>query len=263
MSEEPTKLETYSLLDNCKKGTQKYILAEIFTEKKGEWITKREVEKQLVLRWSLRDIDDEIKFTKNYMISRATYVPGDIQRDLRLFYNTFKKYGLIKIEKDKLLNIELSYKWNPITIDKIEDIIHPEARNILKTKDDINRFLKTKNYKCEICGACKSDNETLRLAVDHWRAHSNYNIDDPKIAVLLCEKCNNIHHNFDASKIALKYKNNILIIKNWIKKENEIRNNGYMPNEDDIKTQRQNIQSITDYYKTLHPLPDNFWEGLF
>lgn len=263
MSDKSTKLETYSLLDNCKKGTQKYILAEIFTEKKGEWITKREVEKQLVLRWSLRDIDDETKFTKKYMISRATYVPGDIQRDLRLFYDTFNKYGLKKKEKNKLLNIELSYMWNPITIDKIEDIIHPEARNILKTEDDINRFLKTKNYKCEICGACKSDNETLRMAVDHWRAHSIYNIDDHKIAVLLCEKCNNIHHNHDASKIALKYKDNMSIIKKWIKKEKEIRSYGFLPNDNDMKTQIKVKQSITDHYKTLNPLGDNFWEDLF
>ena len=133
-----------------------------------------------------------------------------------------------------------------------------------KTDSEIDTFFKEKKNKCEMCGTCKTDNEILRMAIDHWRAYSTYNIDDPKIAVLLCEKCNNIHHNYDASKIALKYKYNILIVKNWIKKENEIRNNGYMPNEDDIKTQRQNIQSLTDYYKEIDlSIPNDFWEGLF
>ena len=263
MSDEATKLETYSLLDNCKKGTQKYILAEIFTEKKDEWITKREVEKQLVFRWSLRDIDVDTKFTKNEIISRALYVPGDIQRDLRLFFEKFNKYGLKKIEKNKLTNIELSYKWEPITRDKLENIIHPEARNIFKKDSEINEFLDSKNHTCEMCGACKSDNETLRMAVDHWRAHSIYNIDDTKIAVLLCEPCNNIHHNLDASKIALKKKDNIKIVNNWIKKEKEIRSYGFLPNSSDIQTQKEIKQIIDEYYKTLNPLTDDFWEGLF
>jgi len=263
MFKKPTKLKTYSLLDNCKKGTQKYILAQIFTENQNKCITKREVEKQLVLRWSLRHIDDDTKFTKNEMISRATYVPGDIQRDLRLFYDKFNKYGLKKIEKNKSSNIELSYIWNPINIDKLENIIHPEARNIFKKDSEINTFLDSRNHTCEICGACKSDNETLRLAIDHWRAHSTYNIDNAKIAVLLCEKCNNIHHNHDASKIAVKYKDNISFIKKWVKKEKEIRSYGYMPNENDIKAQKENKQIIVEYYETYTPLPNDFWEGLF
>ena len=263
MSEEPTKLETYSLLNNCKKGKQKYILAQIFTENQNKLITKRDVEKQLVLRWSLKDIDDNTKFTKNEMISRATYVPGDIQRNLRLFHDKFNKYGLKKIEKNKSSNIELSYIWDPINIDKLENIIHPESRNIFKKDIEINTFLDSRNHTCEICGACKSDNETLRLAIDHWRAHSTYNIDNPKIAVLLCEKCNNIHHNRDASKIAVKYKDNISFIKKWVKKEKEIRSYGYMPNDNDIKAQKENKQIIVEYYETYSPLPDDFWEGLF
>jgi len=257
-------MEQYSLLDNCKKGTQKYILAEIFTENKHKPITKREVEKQLVLRWCFRDVNGDIKLTKDEMICKATNVPGDIQRDLRLFYNTFNKYGLKKIEKNKSSNSKLSYIWDPITVDKLKHIIHPEARNIFKNRGDIDKFLDSRNYTCEICCACISDNKTLRLAIDHWRAHSTYNIDNPNIAVLLCEKCNNIHHNQDASKIAVKHKDNISYIKNWVKKEKEIRSAGYMPNDNDIKIQKQHIKFIIDYYDQIDiPLSDNFWEGLF
>lgn len=242
MSSEQTNSQTkglYNLLDNCKKDTQIYILAQIFTENQNKVITKREIEKQLALRWSLRDIDDDAKLTKDEIISKARNVPGDIQRNLRLFYNKFSKYGLEKIEKKKSSNKELSYIWKPINMDKVENIIHPEARNIFKNNSDINKFLDSKNHTCEICGACKSDNNTLRLAIDHWRAYSIYNIDNPNIAVLLCEKCNNIHHNHDASKIIVKYKENISIIKKWVKKEKEIRSTGYMPNDNDIEIQKK------------------------
>jgi hypothetical protein len=263
MFDEPTRPETYSLLDNCKKETQTYILAQIFTENQNKRITKREVEKQLVLRCSLRDIDDNTKITKNEMISRATYVPGDIQRNLRSFYKKFNKYGLKKIEKNKSSNIELSYIWEPINMYKLENIIHPEARNIFKKDSEIDKFLDIRNHTCEMCVASKSDNKTLRLAIDHWRAHSTYNIDNTKIAVLLCERCNNIHHNHDASKIAVKFKDNLQIVKNWVKIENRIRGYGFMPNDVDTKTQKKTIETITEHYKELNPIDKDFWEGLF
>ena len=253
----------YSLVDNCNKGTQKYILAQIFTKNKNKCISKREIEKLYSLEWSLRDISPEKKYTKEEFINMAKEIPGDVQRNLRLFYEKFNKYGLKKIEKNKSENSKISYIWEPITMDKLEDIIYPEARNIFKTKSEKKHFLVIRNYTCEICGACKSDNETLRLAIDHWRAHSTYNIDSPKIAVLLCEKCNNIHHNYDASKIALNYKDNLKIVKNWLKKEKEIRSNGFLPNDDDIKTQKENKQIIVEYYKDLNPIDEDFWDGLF
>lgn len=253
----------FNLLENCKKKTQKYILAEIFTKNQEKWITKREVEKQMVLNWCLREIDDNTKLTKNEIIDSATYVPGDIQRDLRLFFEKFEKYGMEKKEKDKSSNTELSYKWTPISMHRLKTLVHPEARNIFKTDADINKFLTSKKHKCEMCGACKSDNQTLRLAVDHWRAHSKYNIDNSDIAVLLCEQCNNIHHNYDASKIAVKYKDNISIVKNWVKKEKDIRSYGFMPNKDDIEIQRINKQIIDEHHKELNPLHENFWENLF
>ena len=90
-----------------------------------------------------------------------------------------------------------------------------------------------------MCGTSAKDNECLRLVVDHWRAHSIYNIDSENIAVLLCEKCNNIHHNKDASQIALKYKSDMRIVTNWRNKELEIRSKGYMPNNADPSSTRK------------------------
>lgn len=252
----------FNILAHCKPGTQKYILAQIFSENRNEWITKREVEKQMVLRWALRNIDIKKYDSVNSLINDADSVPGDIQRDLRLFYDKFKNYGLIKRDKNKEAKIELSYKWSPIDNTELKNIVHPAARNILKTDEEIESFYRVKNYTCEICSANKKLDSSIRLAVDHWRAHSVYNIDNIDIAVLLCEKCNNIHHNYDAVKIALKYKNNLNIVKRWIQKETEIRNKGFLPNDDDLKTQKEVINKIIDHYKELNPIVDEFWENL-
>lgn len=261
--------QKFNLIDEIREGTQDYTIAEIFTENRNKPISKGNLETLFALRWAFRGVSPEKKCTIKEVINAAQYIPGvqyipgDVQRIVRLFYNKFNKYGLEKIEKSESSDGEIYYKWNPIDVDELKDIIHPEARNIFKTESEIETFYNSKEYKCEMCGKCKRDCKTLRMAVDHWRAHSTYNIDSPKIAVLMCEKCNNIHHNFDASKIAKKHKDNLQIVKNWVKKEKEIRSAGFPPNEDDLKTQLDVKEIITKHYKTLNPLTDDFWEGLF
>ena len=251
-----------SLTEMIKPKTQKYILGEIFEKNKYRWLTKREVEKQLAYRWSFKDINDDISNinTIDELIEKANLVPGDLQRNIRLFYEKFRKYGLEKKEKD--LNCDISYKWNPIDKCMTDNIDYPAARNIFKTQANIDIFCRSKNNKCEMCGTDKNNKDTLRMAVDHWRSHSVYNIDDVGIAVLLCESCNNIHHNYDASKIASKYSSNIKIIKNWVKKEKEIRDLGFPPNEIDLQTQTYIINELSEYHKTINPISNDFWEGL-
>jgi len=112
MKVEQEQTTKYNLLEQCRENSQRYIIATIFEENKGNWIKKREIETQYLLLWSLRDIDDNIKLTKKELIERATYVPGDLQRDLRLFHDKFSKYGLEK----KKIEGELVYRWIPIDI---------------------------------------------------------------------------------------------------------------------------------------------------
>tara|TARA_B110001469_G_scaffold49971_1_gene48621 strand:- start:1790 stop:2593 length:804 start_codon:yes stop_codon:yes gene_type:complete len=256
--------EYFILVKNIKPNTQKYILSIIFEKNKRQWLSKRYIEKEYGLRWSLRmlsDIDIKNISSIEELINKARDVPGDLQRNLRTFYDHYSKYGLEK--KEKTRDNELMYKWNPILKSKLEDIVHPVTRNIFKTTEEIEIFKKSKNNECEMCIATPKDCKTLRMAIDHWRAHSIYNIDDKKLAVLLCETCNNIHHNYDASKIPLKYKNDMEIVKKWVKKENEIRSNGFQPNESDRLRQQNIISEINTYYKSLNnPLQDSFWEGL-
>jgi hypothetical protein len=119
----------------------------------------------------------------------------------------------------------------------IKGIVIPD-RNIFKDNVTKQAFLDAHNNQCEICEG------KTRLAVDHWRAYSVYGIDSEKIAVLLCETCNNIHHNYDASRIIKKHKHNIQFIKNWIKIETRIRENGFMPNSTDAVDQNKAIDQV-------------------
>lgn len=259
--------EKFNLVKNTKSNTQLCIIAEIFEENIGKKIAKREIETKYCLIWTLREIDNNIKLNKNELLNKLLnkkiYVPGDIQRQVKTFYKKFHKYGLKKIEKKISNDNEIYYIWEPINMNELEDIIRPAARNLFTSESERNEFIKKKKYKCEMCNANKKDNETLRMAIDHWRAHSVYNIDDKRIAVLMCEKCNNIHHNYDACKIALKYKENTTIIKKWIKKEREIRSYDFEPNEKDLEQQLSIKIKIDEYHKKIDPLSNNFWEGLF
>jgi hypothetical protein len=241
----------------------------------------------------------------------ATYLPGDLQRQVRTFYDKFNKYGLQRIELDKKVkeksiplskeqlqlllaakglstvgkkqelvqrlkadgnqakaeneendqNVEddeedeekqenVTYIWRPISEDEYNWINgQPKVpRNIFATEADRDAFLNKYDKKCEICG------DTNRLAVDHWRAHSVYGIDTSDIAVLLCETCNNIHHNVDASKIMIKKQSDLKCVKNWINIEKRVREKGFMPNPADQLAQNQHIQQVLDYYQSEHQL---------
>lgn len=157
-------------------------------------------------------------------------IPGDVQKQIR---NVAIYKELIKQDPNEK---KIFYVLNDE-----EKKIKP-GRNIFKTQKEKESFVKSKDNKCEICSA-----EDNRMAIDHWRAYSVYNIDDKKIAVLLCETCNNIHHNVDASKILLKKKENLSVIENWISIESRIRKAGFYPNPEDMSSQIKNIKIVIEY----------------
>lgn len=212
-----------SIFINCKKSCKnKLVLSEYFNENKNKWISKNKLENDYVFKY----------------IERYDKIPGDVQRDIRNFYTEFKLYGLEQRGQNKTLE----YKWSPISeeeYNKIKTIVIVR-RNIFKNDKEKNEFKKSKKNCCEICGS------KHRLAIDHWRAYSIYKIDDKEIATLLCEKCNNIHHNFDASRIITKYKDNIRCIRNWKEIEDRISKK-FPPNEQDKKEQEKNIIFIKEY----------------
>ena len=54
----PTADEKVSFKSLFKPNTQTYLLGEIFENNRGKWISKRDIEKQLSLRWSFRHLHD-------------------------------------------------------------------------------------------------------------------------------------------------------------------------------------------------------------
>lgn len=226
--------------------SQKYILATIFHIHKGRPLTKREIEKEYSLRVSMKDIKFPATFENiESLLEKCQQIPGDVQRDLRLFHDKYTRYGLEKSGE----RTNTTYCWNPINKKELEPIC---KRNIF-TLDERENFIKNKHHKCELCGKCdiRSNEEGDVMAIDHWRAHKTYKIDSPNIAVLLCQKCNNIHHDNDASKIALKYKENTSIVDNWLNIEKRICDKGpfYYPNEQDRTEQIKNIETIVNYHQ--------------
>ena len=241
-----------NLIEETQPDSQNRILAKIFQENKGKPLAKRIIERNFVLMYSFQDVEFPITFdTIKEILDKVENIPGDVQRVLRKFYDKFKSKGLLKEGEGP----SITYTWNPILISHDERII---PRNIFRTDEERNAFKKLKNNKCELC-----EKTFERMAIDHWRAFSIYKIDDKLIAVLLCETCNNIHHNHDASVCIVKKKHNLKYIKNWITIESRIRID-FPPNENDLKTQKENIQIVKKYYKEEieNELIPEFWKGL-
>lgn len=220
----------------------------------GPVIAKKDLETWLAMLTCLKDIDPSNLQFDNYedIMERCGNIPGDVARQLRTFYNKYTNNGI----KQYKLNGKIYYEWDITEQSKNKE---PEVpRNIFKNTADREKFLKEKNNKCEICD---SNN---RLAVDHWRAHSIYNIDNKDIAVLLCERCNNIHKNKDPSVLISKNKNNIDLLKRWINIECRIRQSGFLPNNEDVIKQKNTIKEINDYFINEYnwSIPEAFWKGL-
>ena len=239
-----------SILKTLLRDTQPKILLEIFLNKPfGTHISKRDLETEFSIRVMYPKSEELGKLLTNsssheerisVLFNYATHIPGDVQRTLRTFSDTYQDYGLKKSGD----GATLSYYWENITHEQFKrlrgEVLVP--RNIFKTTKDNDDFKKKKNNKCEICESSK------RVAVDHWRAYSTYKIDNESIAVLLCEDCNNIHHNFDASKLLKHKMRDCLCINNWIAIETRIREAGYVPNEEDKKTQINMINEVHEFW---------------
>ena len=239
--QEQTQAQAFNIISTLynasRAGTQDRILLNIF--KKREYATripKRLIEKEFGLTLALQNVDIAGITCLEDILAQAENLPGDLQRQLRTFHDKYHNYGLGR----EGTGDSIRYFWNNMSNDEynhIKGIVIPD-RNIFKDNVTKQAFIDAHNNQCEICEG------KTRLAVDHWRAHSVYGVDSPQIAVLLCETCNNIHHNYDASRIIKKHKHNIHFIKNWIKIETRIRENGFMPNSTDADEQNKAIDQV-------------------
>jgi len=244
------------ITDAVRNGSQNHIIATIFEKNPNTPLGKRYIEREYALQVAFKDVTDEqiaSISSKRDLLAIANDIPGDVQRVLRCFFDNYKQYGIVRNGE----RADTTYTYTPTTIAHMEPNMRVN-RNIFRNEDDKQEFIRSRKNACEVCGK-----HATRMAIDHWRAHSVYNIDDVKIAVLLCEKCNNIHHNRDASHLISTYSNDNTVVKNWIKIEKRICENGFHPNETDKEDQKMNIQAVKEKWQSDGiTLDEQFWCGL-
>lgn len=251
-------MELYNLLNGRHAiNTQHYYFSQLFEDNIGEPISKRNVETYMCLKFISKKLTFPILSANDLQMQyKNVQVPGDLQRQLRTFYDIHKRHGLTQLGKRE----NIVYVWQPKLLSEIDTLVPYAARNIFKNEKDISGFISKRQNKCEITSIPDSKE---RLAIDHWRAHQIYNIDDPSIAVLVTETMNNIHHNYDASKIIHKFPNDLSIVKKWVEIECRVRQAGFPPNEEDQQMQTINIQYVNDFHIQLgNTISHEFWQGL-
>ena len=234
--------------------TQTHIIGNIFYNLRYNFtMSNREVQTRYGIKWLTQnmsnDVFAELKTVDEFIDWCCKYdqfLPGDLQRQMRTFHEKYEKFGLQKIGESS----NVKYVWKSeltdedITLLMNDDVKAP--RNIFKTSKERKNFVKEKSAKCEMC------NSQRRLAVDHWRAHKIYNIDNKGLAVLLCEHCNNIHHDYDAIHILDHHlrKDNLTMdmVWKWIDIESNVRKEGFYPNAKDKDEQVKTIDKIINEY---------------
>ena len=86
------------------KVTQLRRIAEIFDTHQHMPISKREVEKRFAISEMFAKIKFPITFTSQQdAVDKLDNAPGDLQRQVRTFFDKFSRYGLHKQEKNKTL----------------------------------------------------------------------------------------------------------------------------------------------------------------
>jgi hypothetical protein len=203
--------------------TQNGIILKILFDNPNEFITNRNITLKYSLRHNLKEKCikfEEGEYNADKLFKKLTEnhfkLPGDVQRAPRKVYEIYNYLGIERTGKRN----NPSYKLSPITKEKYNSLYNiKQRRNIFTNKQNKNDFIKKHQSKCEICGRKKNGN--VLIVIDHWYPHIIYNNSNKKNAVLLCEPCNNIHHNHDGSIFLDKYYENrdltTKIIKKYIK----------------------------------------------
>ena len=241
-----TELSTNST--SCgKKITQISLIMEYILSNPNRVLSKREIEKNYTLTWCMKDLTDEqIKCvsSKEELIKICGNVPGDVQRQLRTAVKTLRKKGFFINKHNESKN---EYLYEPEKNTNIEAIV--DHRDIFYDADEKEAFIKSHNSMCELCGSIHSFDNPFNI--DHWRPHAVYNTSAKENAVLLCQNCNQLHHDHDGIVLIRKLDSicGAERIMNWIRIETRIRQFGLHANDNHIKDQEIVINKL---YKDLN-----------
>lgn len=201
MAAAATTVTTSTRLSSCHRPlTQLWTIAKIFEQYPNKWISGQEINTKYVLMQLYHQAHQKgiAPTLEALMEHTATIsVPGDVQRQLRTFYDKHSKNGL-------------EFKYTGQGHSKVY-CFNPDAEVVEVTKpprmfDDAIKgavIARTKN-KCEVC-----DNTEERMCGDHWRAYNHYHEEYPNIStegncVWLCETCNIIKKDRSAIHLVRK-----------------------------------------------------------
>lgn len=228
-------MEFYNIKDDHNKNSYCYLIGEIFENNQNVSIKPKDLNREyllnsLIIKCEKNNMDDKtleyFKIIKKFIKEKNISIPGDVQRNVRTFFNKHKNHGLEKKNNE--------YIYNPILINNIKN-------NDIAPRTFPNEFMLSKIKKIKgACEMCKDD--STKLFGDHWRPHSIYNDSSNYNCIMLCEKCNNTKSNKYGSGIYILYKwfttkgKCDFLYNNFIKIEERINKNGLYPNEEDKKS---------------------------
>lgn len=234
-----TKEKMDKLTNHTNSGTFDHMFAEYLEANPNRNISKRELEKYSVFIYMTSLITYPITFNnKKEHLDAMKNAPGDIQRNLRNFFDKFNRYGVERYGERS----STTYKYTPITENRARSVQPSIARNIFKTDTERDAFAMKNNHTCELTGVrCGRTSDPIIAQVDHGRAYSTYQIDDERIAVYLSEAANMKHSNKDLSIVLKDHSSDTKVINNWINIETRLRD-VCTPNDEDKRTQNEMIE---------------------
>lgn len=234
-------------------SNQKNMITELILNNPNKPIPKRGIEKIFTSHFSMKELSDEdiknIK-SKNELIEKMGFIPGDVQRQVRSVVADLKKkgYHITKTDKDiYLYEPEKNAFAVPLN----------DQRHIFNDPNEKKAFIESHDGRCEFCGSKHSFENPHNI--DHWRPYNRYHNSNQSNAVLLCEGCNQMHHDHDGSVLIKKLdaKHDSRKIENWIRIETRIRELGLYPNGDDIEYQERIVKKL---YNELNEIGINIFD---
>ena len=225
------------LSEKHRKNTQVWFIAKIFEKNPFKWLSGKKINSIYSLKYVRYTHGGDI--TLDEMIKKAEdgtlEIPGDVQRQLRTFYDDHCLNGLKYRKTGK--GSEKEYYFDPTVP---ETIIKKPPRQFT---DEIKKKVEgTTENKCEVCGNTEDD-----MNADHWRSYKHYHAEYSNIStqgncVWLCQKCNIIKSDRSGIHLVRKRRCSYTV---WFNIEQRITRNGFPAND---KEQKE-INKIRKKYK--------------
>ena len=210
-----------------RRNTQLWYIAKIFETYPEQWISGNSINTKyvgMVFFMQGQQFGYSDAKTSEIINDPRFAIPGDVQRQLRTFYDTHNKNGISFRFTGKGKSKE--YYFEPsaevVTLTKPKRMFTDEVKDIVRERC---------SNKCECCG-----NTEYEMCSDHWRSYHHYYEEYPNITtegncVWLCETCNIIKKDRSAIHLVRKGKCSMDVYETI---EARITENGFPISEEEL-----------------------------